>query len=198
MRLLVSSILLALLLAACGSSQKNPDSDSPAWVHQPTRTVDAGYIVYVGVSEDPLLDQARFKAEGQAIEDLANECSFAPKGARVEDHFEHVTSTDHGLVHQAYSKVAVDFQSCEEAKSATQPDDIKKLANVAMAEEVKRYQTPVDEPPPEALEEGEGEAAQPSGGGNGGGGGAPPSRTVVVVRDEPSFFVIRQQVAYYK
>jgi hypothetical protein len=157
--------------------------------------VDSGYIVYVGVSEDPLLDQARFKAEGQAIEDLQNECSFAPKGARVEDHYETVATTDHGMVHQAYSKVAVDFLSCEQAKSANQPDDIRKLANVSMAEEVKRYQTLVDEPPPEALEEGEGEAAAPP---QSGGGNTPPPRTVVVVHDEPGFFIVRQQVAYYK
>jgi hypothetical protein len=168
-------------------------------VRQPARTVDAGYIVYVAKGEDPAPERAQFKAEAQAFEDLSNECSFAPKGARVEDRFDRVT----GGIHQSYAKVAVDFQSCEEAKAATQPDQIQKLANVAVTEEIKRYQEMTEQEPPPDLavaSNGAPPPAQPGmpppppppGGYYGGGG------TVVVVQDEPSYFLMREQVAYYK
>jgi hypothetical protein len=200
MRLLVLiASIAALALAGCSSGQKSTeDPDAPAWIRQPTRTVDAGYIVYVGASEDALLDQARFKAEAQAIEDLANECSFAPKGARVEDHYERIGNGANGPVHQAYVKIGVDFLSCEQAKAAVQPDDIHRIANVAMAEEVKRYQTLVDEPEPEPLQAGEEGSAGSSGTQTSNSGQSAPVRTVYVVRDEPGFFILRQQVAYYK
>jgi hypothetical protein len=154
--------------------------------------VDAGYIVYVGTAQDPSSDQARFKAEAQAIEDLANECSFPPKGARVEDRYEHVS----GSTHEAYTKVGVDFQSCEQAKAATEPEAIRKLANVAMTEQVKRYQTLIDEPQPAELGEEPNETQESGETASSPAAGAP--RTVVIARDEPTFFVVREQVAYYK
>lgn len=157
--------------------------------------MDAGYIVYVGSGEDTQEQKAAFKAEGQGLQDLANECSFAPKGARVEDRYE---TNEDGVYRQAYAKVAVDFQSCEDAKNAADAAQIQKLANVAFTEEIKRYQEMMNEPPPPPIADqgtAEGSPPPPSGGGYYAG---PPRTTVMIVQDEPSFFVVRQQVAYVK
>src|SRR5947209_3047805 len=86
--------------AGCAGGRTAADSVAPGWVHQAARTVEGGYIVYLGEVEDQAPERARFKAEAAAIQDLANECSFAPKGARVEDHFDQPT----GVIHHAYAK----------------------------------------------------------------------------------------------
>lgn len=177
--------LAIALLFGCSSA---PQATGPAWVHQPARTVDAGYIIYVGSGEDAVPQRASFKAEGQALQDLANECSFVPKGARVEDHYDDESGA--AGAHKSYAKVAVDFQSCEEAKGALDADGIKKLANVAMTNEVKTYQEMMNEPPPAPIAEG----SPPPYGAPGPSGGT----QVVFVRDEPSFFVMRSQVAWVK
>jgi hypothetical protein len=145
--LICFSILTALVLGSCSSEPKAPEI--PAWTHQPSRTVDAGYIVYVASSEDRSPEKAHFKAQSVAFEDLANECSFPPKGARTEDTFD---TEKTGILHTVYVKVAVDFQSCEEAKNATQPEDIRKLANVAMTDQIKSYQNQYESPPKEMVE----------------------------------------------
>jgi hypothetical protein len=98
--------------------------------------VDNGYIVYTESSEDADADKAKFKAEAAGLEDLANECSFIPKEARVEDRFER--KVEH--MHQAYAKVAIEFQVCDQARKATTPEAVRNMANVPMTEEVKRYQ----------------------------------------------------------
>jgi hypothetical protein len=51
-----------------------------------------------------------------------------------------------------YVKVAVDYQSCEEAKNAIKPEDIVRLANVAMTEQIKNYQAQYEETPKELTE----------------------------------------------
>lgn len=137
-----------MVLCSCSSTPKEPEV--PAWTHQPARTVDGGYIVYVASSEDRSPEKAHFKAQSVAFEDLANECSFPPKGARTEDTFD-IEKT--GVLHTVYVKVAVDYQSCEEAKNAIQPDDIRKLANVAMTDQIKSYQAQYESPPKAMIEE---------------------------------------------
>ena len=123
-RMIVAVSFLAFV--GCSGATPAPDERTgPEWVRQPVRTVDHGYVIYVGLGEDAQPDKARFKAEGAALGDLANECSFPPKGARIEDRFERVQ----GIVHQSYVKAAVDFQSCEEAKAA---NDIPRPRPVAV------------------------------------------------------------------
>jgi len=132
-----------------------------------------------------VIERANFKAEASAIQDLANECSFVPRGARTEDRAEQPI----GAIHRAFAKVAISFQDCEEAKSSNDPETIRKLANVSYAEELKRYQAVVDQPEDTTSDESVA-----------GAGGAiynryPPPASI----DSPvRFYVVRQQVVYMK
>jgi len=98
--------------------------------------VDNGYIVYVGTGGGPNQESAQFKAEGMALEDIANECSFIPKGTRVEDRYVEKGAHDSN----AWVKVALEFQECDEASKTTDPSQIKKLANASFTIQMKRYQ----------------------------------------------------------
>jgi hypothetical protein len=113
-------------------------AEAPPWVRLPTRSVDAGYLVYIGVSQDGNFDSARTLAEGAALEDLANECTFVPIGAHVEDHYEDGAG--------AYAKVGVQFSDCEEAQNAITADEIRKVSNPALMESLRRYHAIVDFP----------------------------------------------------
>lgn len=128
-----SFLLLLPLIGACASE---PKSEKPAWITQPTRIVDNGYIVYVGSAEDVSPERAQFKAEGIALEDLANECSFVPKGARIEDRF----AEKEKHFNKAYVKIGLEFTECEKAKHANDPVAIKEIANTSFTEQIRRYQ----------------------------------------------------------
>ena len=187
---------LTFFLSACSGEPSRSDISGPAWIKQSARTVDAGYIVYVGSGEDHSPEKAKFKAEAEAYQDLANECSFPPKGTRVEDRFERTL----GNLHQTYVKVAVDYQSCEEAKQALAPEQIRKLANVTMTEEIKRYHemidesddetNPEDEMSPETKAMLEAQNAPPEAHGNG--------SIRWVIHDQMQWYVVRQQILYAK
>jgi hypothetical protein len=129
----LSLIAFAALFVSCASESK---PDLPTWTQSPTRTVDNGYIVYIGSGMSRDNDKAQFKAEGVALEDLANECSFLPKGVRLEDRYLEKGKNEN----TAYVKVAVEFQSCVEAQKTIEPSEIKKLANVSFTEQLRRYQ----------------------------------------------------------
>jgi hypothetical protein len=183
------------------SSAPTPDVPEglPAWARQASRTVDAGYIVYVGTGEDYAPERARFKAEAAAIEDLANECSFVPKGARTEDRYDQKI----GTLHRAYAKVGISFQDCEEAKSSNDPESIRKLASVQYTEELKRYQNMVDHPQDESDESEDSETAVAQNGTTTNNSGVnvaiydrypPPA----VIYGTGQFYVVRQQVVYVK
>ncbi|MBI3555127.1 MAG: hypothetical protein HY074_02540 [Deltaproteobacteria bacterium] len=183
-------LLAALAASSCSSASKNTGSANiPTWIHQPVRTIEAGYIVYIGTGEDKNAERAAFKAEAAALQDLANECSFAPKGTRTEDRFTETT----GLLHHGYAKIAVEFRDCEAAKSAINPDDIRKLANAAYSDEIKRYQDLVQHPGDEVAADDDSDGVNeaidskspPPGGGSG-------------VRDSNHLFVVRQWVFYSK
>ena len=191
--------ITAVIVASGGCSSSPPENDAsnvPAWAKQASRTVDAGYIVYVGVGEDHAPERASFKAEAAAVEDLANECSFVPKGARTEDRYDQKI----GTLHRAFAKVAINFQDCEEAKSSTTPEAIRKLASVQYTEELKRYQDLVDHPE-DPNEEEETEVVQNGTTTNNSGvNGAVYNRypPVYVVGSPTQFYVVRQQVVYMK
>lgn len=179
------SALLLFVLTACSSE---PKRTQPEWLHQPTRVVDGGYIVYVGSAAGPNADRAQFKAEGVALEDLANECSLLPKGTRIEDRYTEPV----GREFVAYVKLAVEFQDCEAGRTALQPETIRAVANVSFTAQLKRYQDYMETgelsnspgeavavaPPTEDLE-------------------PPPARDAR--RDETlHFYMTRQYVAYQK
>src|SRR4051794_24411710 len=93
-RSLLAACLFSCVLSACASPGTAVDAQTPPpWARQPSPTVEGGYIVYVGSGEDRDGERARRKAEAQALGDLANECSFAPKGTRIEDRFERLDGT---------------------------------------------------------------------------------------------------------
>jgi hypothetical protein len=123
--------LLTLWLTACASAPKAPE-----WTHAGTRVVDNGFIVYAGQAEGNQPERAQFKAEGQALEDLANECSLIPKGTRVEDRY--LEHQEHIVI--AYVKVAVEFQECDEGRHANSPEQIQKVASLPFTQQLKRYQ----------------------------------------------------------
>ena len=164
----------------CSSTPQAPPE--PPWIHQATRVVDNGYIVYVGTGEDPSLERGQFLAEGKALEDLANECSFAPKGTRIEDHY----NAQAKYLFHSYAKVAVEIEECDKAQKATDPESVRQLANQSFTDEIKKYQ--------EAVDEGEGEEVAQ----NGQPLAAPANPQPYVVHDTVGFFVVRQQIAYEK
>ncbi|CAM6005656.1 unnamed protein product [Sphagnum balticum] len=115
-----------------------------------------------------------------ALQDLANECSFVPKGTRVEDHAEKQKYT-----YMSFAKVAVEFQECDEAKKASDPAQIQQLANVGFTQEIKKYQDIVEGASPESdgsnlIAPDTSTSTASGGGGNG----------------NTHFFVMRQYVAY--
>jgi hypothetical protein len=199
-------LLLAASLscaAACSSAPTDPNAKTeggppPAWTQQPARTAENGYIIYVGNGEDSTVERAHFKASGMAIQDLVNECSLAPKGTRTEDSYEQ--KPEGGHMYKAWVKVSIQYEDCEDAKKATDPEAIRKLANVQLTEELKRYQQMIDEPAPEVLAGGDNAGVNPALGNTGGtysGGGGGGVR-VVAINDYNGFFWARQQVAYTK
>lgn len=166
-------VLPLILLGGCATAPRVPE-----WTSAPARDVDNGYIVYTGTAIESDPNQAQLAAEGTAIQDLANECSFVPKGARVENQFRLKTKDGY----EAYAQVAVDFPTCVSAQQAVQPDDIKKLASAPFMDELKRYQDFVGSPT-EIASAGD-SPENPA---------APPA-----VTDDADYFLARQYVAYQK
>jgi hypothetical protein len=180
-----------MLLSVTLPLRADDDDKPPEWIKNSTRSVDNGFIVYVSSGEDRSPDRARLRAEGTVIQDLANECSFAPKGARIEDSYQQ-TKSDNNKV---YVKLAIEFPDCDEAKKTNDPQAIKSMASLPMTEELKRYQDLVDSPTEVASNDGP-PVVPP-----GGPGGQPQvvaQQNVVVIHDEPGFFFWRQQVFYEK
>lgn len=184
--MLMSQIVLSIILLILSACSSEPKKTSPEWIHQPTRIVDNGYIVYVGVGSASGAERAQFTAEGLALEDLANECSMIPKGTRIEDR--HVEREEHGAT--AYVKVALEFQECELMRRTLDPGEIKKLASLGFTEQLKKYQD---------LEEtgempGQGEVSEVEPPDEIG----PPPRRLEAWNESTHFFVVRQYVAYQK
>ena len=177
---------MAWSLCACSSNSKSTVAtpSEPVWIHQPTRTVEGGYIIYVASSEARTLDQSQSHAQSAAIQNVANECSFAPKGTRLEDLY----SNTAGILHRTFAKVAVSFQECEEAQHALDPAQIKVLANVAMTERVKHYQDAIDQ---EENEQNATEVESDQTGLN-------PALADQTIQNPVQFLVVRQQIAYAK
>lgn len=110
-------------------------AELPQWVQQNTRTMDNGYIVYVGTGVDQNLERARFKAKSMAVRSLVNECTLPHRETRVEDFYDENVEGQH----RSYAKVAIQYSDCDEGKRALAPDQIKKLSNRSLAEEQKKY-----------------------------------------------------------
>ncbi len=127
---------LILLVAACSHDATQDKPPAPEWTKESTRIVDNGYIVYVESESASTGEKAKMKAEGLALSDLANECSFIPKGARIEDRY----VDDHANGSTAFIKLAVEFQDCAEAQKAVDPDAVRRIANQTFMQQLKSYQ----------------------------------------------------------
>lgn len=192
--------VMFLLLCSCSQTpSKPPPPQDPEWITGPARIVEGGYIVYVGTAEDSSLEKAKLKAQGQALEDLANECSLIPKGTRVEDRF----SKQPNYLHQSFVKIGVEFQLCEKAKNANSPDSIRQIANATFTEELKKYQDFMEtgelssaknevQPPEEWMQEADSASA--------GASGFRDSTTTSarVENVQVQYFVTRQTIVYQK
>jgi hypothetical protein len=176
--------------SGCQSSSSSTGDAVPSWTHQTTRTVDNGYIVYIESDDDQSRDRAKFKAESSALADLANECTFIPKGVRIEDRYDGKV----GGIYQAYAKVGVEFQVCEEAKKASNPETIRKLANAPMNEQVKSFQEMIGQKEESITEADEGASTEEQTEAATDGEVKPPA----AVRDDAHFFVIRERIFYAK
>ncbi len=169
--------LLALtFLFYCGCSSA-PEREKPTWVDGPTRIVDNGYVVYIGTGEEISDNQAQLAAEGLAIQDLANECSFIPKGTRVEDRY----SEKQKNTYKAYAKIAIEVSVCDEAAKLTDPNDIKNMANQPFTEELKKYEDSLQDNRDEVVD-----AEIPAEGSPEGGG----------ISSSNHYFMARQYVVY--
>ncbi|MDE1976652.1 MAG: hypothetical protein KGI84_05270 [Elusimicrobia bacterium] len=180
-----AAISLALL-AAFGGCASVPRL--PAWTQEPARLVDNGYIVYLGEAQEFNPNQAQFAAEGMAIQDLANECSFVPKRARVENHY----VADANGSFEGYATVAINYDACVQAQNAVDPAQIKALASAPFMEELKRYQDFIGSSPQlTSFASAQNPEASAS-------ASAAPAPAPPPVTDDVNFFFARQYVAYQK
>jgi hypothetical protein len=192
-----AAVFLVFILIGCSSQpERPPAAQIPDWIHLPTRKVDNGYIVYVESADDSMKDRARFKSDAEVLADIANECTLIPKGVRIEDRYEQ----RNGVIYQTYTKAAVELELCEEAKKAATPEAIRKLANVPMTEQVKKYQEMIGQTPeslePERVGDGtEIAAAEPVAPFRGSGGGV---TVVVQPATQQNYYVMREQVFIMK
>ena len=206
-RLITPSLLAAVCLfgsLACNSTGNTPSGDAiPLWARQATRTINNGYIIFVESDDEVSQKLAQFRSESAALNDLANECSMIPKGARIEDHF------DHRVAHlfQAYTKVAVELDLCEKSKRALTPEAIRHLANATMTEQVKKYQADIGQTPEllaDAEENGSDDGqSKPKANGEASEAAddnsiAPVHAQGLAVRDDEHFYVIREQLYFSK
>lgn len=184
-------ILLSVIpgfMGCSSSSTSSEDRAPPRWIQQSTRTVDQGYIVYVAVAEDRSIERAFFKAESQAIEDIANECSFPPKGSRLEDRFDDTV----GILHRVYVKMALTYEECDAAQQASNPEKVRELASIPMTEELKRYQDLVE------TENGDSQEVASADSTGSGDGSVSNVGAASTIHTSGQYFVARQQVAYMK
>jgi hypothetical protein len=169
-------LILTWITAGCGSSTKAPDKPAP-------RTVDGGYIIFVASAEHRSSDRALFLAQGAVTQDIANECSFAPKGTRIEDRYE----AEVGTLRKVWVKAAVSFEDCEAAKNAIDPAEIKKLANGQLTEHLKTYEKFVDEDAESELDPEGVEVAEEG-----------PTAAPGPIQSSPQYFLFRQRIARMK
>ncbi len=155
------------------------------WTSNPGRSFENKNILMVSSAKDANLERAKFKAEAEALGDLANECSLIVKGTQLEDQ---AVFKDQNQI-QVFVRFAIEKSRCEEAKLSISPQEFARLANFGYIEQVLKYQQEVEKeiafkaPPPSPyvkiamiLEAAE----------------------VTLIHDDREFFMARQQIAYLK
>ncbi len=183
---ILSSTLLLFGLGACSTSLlwSNWGHSNKDWVLQPARSVDEQTIVYVSSASGISKSAAEFVAVSKALEDLANECSYTPKGTHLEDRVES-KQVDQFVV---AVKLVVSVKNCDQAKKDLLPEDIQHNANRGYADQIQKYQlekTPnfVAQIPNVSVQSPLAQAA---------------TQETKVIHDDAEFFEVRQKIALVK
>ena len=130
--------LSTLVTLVAGCAHQEPVADAlPAWMTATSRTVDGDHIYYVASADSKFLDRARLDAEGAALEDIANECSFVPTTVKRENEN---ASDDAKTIHTVKAQYSVPKADCLKAQSTFSPDEIRIFANVAATQKILKHQ----------------------------------------------------------
>jgi hypothetical protein len=168
-------IALSLFAFACSSGPTPAKtSAAPDWTRQPVRTQTDSTITYIGTGEDRTPENALFKSDAIALQDLENECSLIPKTTSVQtDHFQEQV----GIIYRSFSLVTVPVADCENAKNPLTLEQLHEQANPQLTAGVASYQKSYDAPEKEEI--------------------APLTETQISagIADASRLFIIRQQVA---
>ena len=179
--ILVTGALAGLALSSCASL----GIQNKSCIEQPGRSYENQNLVMVSSAKSNTESSAKFNAESQALEDIANECSFVTKGTRVDDQL----AKREGNEVTVFVKIIVERSLCEEAKKSIKPQEIQKLSNLGYAEQILKNQIENEKkitfksPPPNAKQKVELilAAEHPS-----------------MIHDDGDFFMARQQIAFLK
>ncbi len=155
------------------------------WMDEAGRHFENRNLVMVSAEKSPSEAVAKFKAEAKGLEDLANECSFVPRGTHIEEEITQKTK-DQFIV---FAKLVIDHSICEEAKKSLKFSEIESLANLGYTEQILKNQSQNPEPNNSKISS------------------MSPKQKVErilssdesnVVGDDGDFFMERQQIAFLK
>lgn len=138
-------ILFLTACAACFSGcSGNPPATGlmPYWIRQNGRSLEGQRIVFVESDDHLDRQKAQFLAEAQALADLANECSFVPKGAKIDGRFENSVAK----IHQYFVKVSVDQAVCQAARQAQTQASIEALADSELDQVLRKFHSQHPQP----------------------------------------------------
>ena len=182
--LITLSIVGFALLESC-STPSYLSFQNKNWAEQIGKSVEGQKLIFVGADISGSEENSKFKAEAKSLENLANECSFVPKGTYLADQL--MTKTDGQT--RVIVKLVVDMNLCEQARNSILPNDIEGLINFGYTEQIQKFQEENEKqitysaPPPSAKQKVEMILN---------------SDSVALVRDDDDFFLVRQQAAYLK
>jgi hypothetical protein len=137
-------IVLSAFIFSCSSGpvpSKTPTA--PEWTRQPVRTQNDSTISYVGTGEDRTPENALFKSDAIALQDLENECSLIPKNTTVQtEHYQEQV----GIIYRSFSLVSVSMSDCDNAKKPLTVAQLHEQANPQLSAVVASYQKSYDAP----------------------------------------------------
>ena len=185
-----------LVCLSVGCASHSLIGQNQIWTDRIGKSIENKNLVIVSTATASTQKLAKFSAESSALEDLANECSFVPRGTYVQDELTNQKAKDQFAV---IVKVVVELQNCEKAKQALQLSDIAAQANLGYTEQILKNQLQLD------LRDQSSEKLKPM------------IRTMIppmiprekverilssddsnLIRDDADFFMMRQQIAFLK
>ncbi len=134
-RLFSVFFLIGSSSCSTGSFWSGLTHSNKEWVLQPARSIEQQNLIFVSSAEAASKATAEFTAVSKALEDLANECSYVPKGTHLEDLVES-QQADKVVV---AVKLVVPLKICDQAKKDLLPEDLQRNANRGYAEQIQKY-----------------------------------------------------------